>query len=121
MRRQAAASRSGVEERRAAARLEFSAPVTVMDRAQRSEPLIAAGKLLAISGCGAFFRLERRVSAGDRLLLYVHCEHPTKGQVRICFPAEVVRVCRASEWEVAVRFRGRHRFFLDSLDGLTVQ
>lgn len=112
---------SRVAERRAATRMEFNASVTVTGEPERGDRIRAAGTLQNISATGAFFHLERQLPPGGRVVLYVHCEHPAKHRVRIRFPAEVVRVCRGTDWEVAVRFRGRYRFFLASLDGLPVQ
>lgn len=83
---------------------------------RRSAPE-AHGHLREINRHGAVFTLEREVCAGDRIVLYVHCLHPTEGRVRIRFPSVVTQVEQRDSWEVTVRFRRGHQFLLDSIDG----
>jgi len=109
---------AGFEEKRAARRIALSVPVTVTIRRRRGEPYVATGRLRTISSRGAAFTTDHELLVGERVVLRVHCEHPVNGPVKITFPSEVVRVVPAADWEVAVKFRGRHKFVLDSLSGV---
>jgi hypothetical protein len=99
-------------------------PVTVEVCKRRGPRDEASGQLQEISKRGALFLLDRQLGIGSRIVLYVHCDHPAKGRVRIRFPSEVTKVSAAvgvagnSQWQIAVGFRGRHTFLLDAVSGV---
>lgn len=99
-------------------------PITVQVGNRKGPRAEASGQLEEISKRGALFLLDRQLGIGSRIVLYVHCDHPAQGRVRICFPSEVTKVSAAvgvengTQWETAVRFRGRHTFLLDAVSGV---
>ncbi len=85
------------------------------------QPFTARPNGQTIGVSGACFACDTDLARRTPIVREVFCEHPTKGCVRISFPGEVVRACFSAQWTVAVRLEGRHRFLVDSVDGLLVQ
>jgi len=110
--------------RHPSAHIRLRVPITVQVSNRGRQRVAAKGQLQEISKEGALFLLDRQLGVGDRVVLYVHCDHPAKGPVRIRFPSEVTKVSAAvgvagsSQWQIAVGFRGRHTFLLDAVSGM---